>query len=552
MELNLPRLHEAIGRAIPDHDCLIHRDRHLSWAAVTDRTRRFAAALAFHGIGRHGSLADCEPWESPHDHVALYLHNGTEYLEAMLGTMKAGGAAVNVNYRYVADELRYLLTDSRSRALVHHEVFTPVLAEILDDLPDLELIIRVPDGSGHAPLPGSLDYEEMLDHADPDLPADMVEAWSGDDLYLLYTGGTTGAPKGVCWRQADFLVAALGMRDRSGSEYDSIGPIVERARDSALRALPSPPFMHGAAHWNAISAWLAGGTVVVQDHTDHLDPADLLDTCRREAVTSLLIVGDSFARPLIEELRRSPREVPTLRFVMSGGAALTPHVADELLEVLPQVTIVDVLGSSESGRQGTRSSKAGGGAAAGFDRSDGSTVLSEDLQGHLDPGAEELGWLAQGGRVPRGYLGDPDKTARTFPVIDGIRYSVPGDRARLLADGTIELHGRDAVTINTGGEKVFAEEVEAALKVHRSVIDAIVVGRPSPRWGSEVAAIVVIRDGEAVDDEELRESCAQHLARYKLPRTIVRRDHVMRSPAGKPDYAWAREQVLAETGSITP
>lgn len=558
MELNLPRLHEAIGRAIPDHDCLVHRDRRLSWAAVTDRTRRFAAALAAHGVGRRGALADCRPWESPHDHVALYLHNGTEYLEAMLGAMKAGAAAVNVNYRYVADELRYLLTDSRARVLVHHEVFTPVLAEIRSDLPQLDLIIRVPDGSGHDPLAGSVDYEKLLAGADPQLPAGLVDSWSGDDLYLLYTGGTTGAPKGVCWRQADFLVSALGVRDRSGAEYDSLAPIVERARGSALRALPSPPFMHGAAHWNAISAWIAGGTVVVQDRTDHLDPADLLDTCRREAVTSMLIVGDSFARPLIDELRHSPRDIPTLRFVMSGGAALTPRVADELLEVLPQVTIVDVLGSSESGRQGTRSASAAAGPAAGFDRSDGSTVLSEDLDRLLAPGSDELGWLAQGGRVPRGYLGDPDKTARTFPLVDGVRYSVPGDRARLLADGTIELHGRDAVTINTGGEKVFAEEVEAALKANPAVLDAIVVGRPSPRWGSEVAAVVVVRDGADVDDETLRQTCAEHLARYKLPRTIVRRDHVVRSPAGKPDYGWAREQVIAsgpvegETPSISP
>ena len=554
MELNLPRIHEAIARVAPDRDCIVHRDHHLSWAAVTDRTRRLAAVLGFHGIGRHRDLDSCEPWESPHDHVALYLHNGTEYLEAMLATMKAGAAPINVNYRYVADELRYLLADSASRAIVYHEVFTPVLAEVVDDLDELGLLIRVPDGSGHDALPHTIDWDDALDRGDPALPHELVSAWSGDDLYVLYTGGTTGAPKGVCWRQGDFLVSALGVRTRSGAEYEAIGQIVERARGSALRAMPAPPFMHGAAHWNAISAWISGGTVVIQDRTDHLDPASLLDTCERERVTSLLIVGDSFARVLVDEQRRRPRDLGSLRFVMSGGAPLTDRMTNELLELLPRASIVDVLGSSESGRQGTRSSDRSEQTASGrFVPSMGAAVLSEDRTRVLQPGSEEVGWLAQSGRVPRGYLGDPEKTARTFPVIDGVRYAVPGDRARLLLDGSIELHGRDAVTINTGGEKVFAEEVEAALKAHPAVIDAIVVGRPSEEWGQEVAAVVVVDPAAHVSDDELRETCAAHLARYKLPRTIVRRHAAVRSPAGKPDYAWAREQVSdAATSSPSP
>ena len=545
MELNLPRLHEAIAAAVPDRECLVHRDRHLTWAEVTDRSRRVAAALAERGIGRRGRLDEVAGWESPHDHVALYLHNGVEYLEAMLGTMKAGAAAVNVNYRYVAEELRYLLHDSRARVVVHHEAFTPVLAEVLPDLPMVDLLVRVPDGSGHAPLPGSVDYERLLAAADPRLPPSLVDSWSGDDLYLLYTGGTTGMPKGVCWRQADFLVAALGVRDRQGHEYDSLEPIVERARRGGLRALPSPPFMHGAAHWNAISAWIAGGTVIVQDRTDHLDPADVLDTCVRERATSLLIVGDAFARPLVEELERHPRDLSSLRFVMTGGAALGAHLAGRILELLPGATIVDVLGSSESGRQGTRSTSAGDTSAAGrFDPSAGSVVLSDDRTRVLDPGDDEIGWLAQSGRTPRGYLGDPDKTASTFPTIGGVRYSVPGDRARLLADGTIELHGRDAVTINSGGEKIFAEEVEGALKHHPDVVDVVVVGRPSERWGQEVVAVVALRDGSDPTDQELLATCAGHVARYKLPKSIVRRPAIARSPAGKADYRWARDQAV--------
>lgn len=544
MELHLPGLHEAIAAAIPDRECLVHRDRHLTWAEVTDRTRRFAAGLASRGVGRTGELADCAGWESPHDHVALYLHNGVEYLEAMLGTMKAGAAAVNVNYRYVAEELRYLLADSRARVVVHHEAFTPVLAEVLPDLPTVDLLVRVPDGSGHAPLPRSVDYEDLLAAADPALPDDLVERWSGDDLYLLYTGGTTGMPKGVCWRQADFLVAALGVRRKDGSDHSSLDEIVERARTGTLRALPSAPFMHGAAHWNAISAWIAGGTVVVQDRVDRLDPADVLDTCARESVSSLLIVGDAFARPLVEELERVPRDLPALRFIMTGGAALGPRLAGRLLDLVPGATIVDVLGSSESGRQGTRSTRPGDAAASGrFDPSAGSVVLSDDRTRVLRPGEDEIGWLAQSGRTPRGYLGDPTKTAATFPTIAGARYSVPGDRARLLADGSIELHGRDSVTINSGGEKIFAEEVESALKHHPAVLDAVVVGRPSERWGQEVVAVVSLAPGAEPSDEELLATCAEHIARYKLPKLVVRRPTIARSPAGKADYRWAAAQA---------
>lgn len=548
MELALAPLHEAIAAAVPDRECLVHRDRHLTWAQVTDRTRRFAAGLAARGVGRTGDLSACAGWESPHDHVALYLHNGVEYLEAMLGAMKAGAAAVNVNYRYVAEELRHLLGDSRARVVVHHEAFTPVLAEVLPDLPHVDLLVRVPDGSGHDPLPGSVDYEDLLAEADPDLPPDLVASWSGDDLYLLYTGGTTGMPKGVCWRQADFLVAALGVRRKDGTDHESLDEIVERARHGSLRALPSAPFMHGAAHWNAISAWLAGGTVVVQDRVDRLDPADVLDTCARESVTSLLIVGDAFARPLVEELERTPRDLASLRFVMTGGAALGPRLAGRLLDLLPGATVVDVLGSSESGRQGTRSTRPGDTATAGrFDPSTGSVVLSDDRDRVLRPGEDEIGWLAQSGRTPRGYLGDPEKSAATFPTIDGTRYSVPGDRARLLADGSIELHGRDSVTINSGGEKIFAEEVESALKHHPAVVDAVVVGRPSERWGQEVVAVVALSPGSEPTDEELLATCAEHIARYKLPKLVVRRPVVVRSPAGKADYRWAAAQAAPAT-----
>jgi 3-oxocholest-4-en-26-oate---CoA ligase len=530
-ELNLAALHEAIAAAVPDRECLVWRDRRLTWRDVTDRTRALAAVLAEAGLGIHAERTPAvDGWVSLQDHVALYLHNGNEYLEGMLGTAKARCASVNVNYRYVADELRHVLDDSGARAVVFHSAFAPTLAEVLPSLPHLRLLLQVDDGSGGDLVPGAQWYEDALAAADPRAP----DALSPDDLYILYTGGTTGLPKGVLWRQADFLAACLGI-DQSADD------LVAGAEAGSLRVLAAPPFMHGAAHWNALSAWCAGGTVVIQDEPSRLDARDILSTAARQRVTSLLIVGDAFARPLVDELRSRTYDLDQLRFLLTGGAVLSASVKEELLAQLPDLHIVDVLGSSETGRQGVHRSSTRSGASSGtFDRSPTAVVLSEDRTRVLEPGDPELGWLAQTGRVPLGYLGDPDKTARTFPTVHGVRYAVAGDRARVLADGSVELHGRDSVTINTGGEKVFAEEVEQALKRHPGVFDTVVVGRPSERWGQEVVAVVQLRDEASdVSDDALRAAAAPHLARFKLPKAFVRVARIERSPSGKPDYRWA-------------
>ncbi len=547
LELDVASITEAIAAAHPERPCLVHRDRTRTWAEVCDRTRRLASVLRGAGLGTRRTVN--EPWESGQDHVALYLHNGPEYLESMLGAWKAGTAPFNVNYRYVADELRYLLDDSGARAVVVHGAFAGTLAEVLATLRrPPSLILQVDDDSGTPLLPGALDYEAALAAADPALPDEVAAGWSGDDLYLCYTGGTTGMPKGTMWRQADFLVAALGVRRRDGSEYESIDEVVADAR-GRVRALPAPPLMHGAAHWNALSCWIAGGAVVIQDVVDRFDPRDVLDTIERHRATSLLLVGDPMARPLVDALVDDAaagvvRDLSSLRHLMSGGAVLSPALKATLLELLPGVTIVDVLGSTESGRQGVARTAAGDDTAAGFEPSTTSVVLTPDLDGVLEPGADELGWLAQGGRVPLGYLNDSEKTAATFPRIDGRRYAVAGDRARHGADGRIELRGRDSVCINTGGEKVFAEEVETAVKAHPAVLDAVVCGRPSQRWGEEVVAVVQLREGATLEDHELVDVAAQHLARFKLPRVVVRRDRIVRAPSGKADYRWAREQAL--------
>jgi len=536
---NLAALHEAIAAALPEYECLVFGGRRLSWADVTDRTRRLAAVLAGAGLGCHRPRAGLANHESGQDHVALYLYNGNEYLEGMLGALKARCAPFNVNYRYVEEELLYLFDNADAKAVIFHASFAPTLAKVRARLPQIRLWLQVEDGSGEK-LDGALEYEAALAAATPRAP----EALSDDDLYILYTGGTTGLPKGVLWRHDDVLRATL-LPPRT---EPTLAGIVARARRGAgkVRALPLPPFMHGAAHWAAFTMWHTGGTVIVPSHPRRLDPADIWSTVERERVTALTIVGDAFAKPLLEGLRERQYDLSSVQTLSSGGATLSAPVKDELLAALPGARILDVLGSSETGHQATHVSSAGSKATSGsFELGAENFVLKEDLSGLVAPGSGELGWLARSGPVPLGYYKDAEKTARTFPVIDGVRYSVPGDRVIALAAGGLQLLGRDSVTINSGGEKIFAEEVETALKHHPAVWDTVVTGTPHERFGSQVTALVALRPGAHATEEELRDTCAAHIARYKLPRAILFVDEVLRAPSGKADYRWAK-QVAAE------
>jgi fatty-acyl-CoA synthase len=539
--MNLAAIHEAIAAAVPERECLVFRDRRLTWAEVTDRTRRLAQALRGHGLGCHTPRAHLRNWESGQDHVALYLYNGIEYLEAMLGAFKARAVPFNVNYRYVDEELSYLFDNADARAVVYHASFAPTLARIREGLPGIRLWLQVDDGSGEELLPGALDYEAALASAQPEPPADL----SPDDLYILYTGGTTGRPKGVLWRQEDIYYAALS----GGARPESVDEIVAKARAGGLRSVPAPPFMHGAAHWVAFNMWGVGGTVIVQSEPRRLDPHDVWSTVEREKANHLLIVGDAFARPLLDQLRQRRYDLSSLVMLSSGGAILTAALKDEFLEHLPHLRILDALGSSESGAQAAQVSGAGARATTGrFALGPDNLVLRDDLSGTLEPGADEEGWLARRGFIPLGYYKDPAKTRRTFPEIRGQRYAIPGDRARLEADGSLRLLGRDSVTINTGGEKVFAEEVEHALKHHPAVYDAVVVGTPDPRFGQKVTAIVKLRAGARASEEDLRERAREHLAGYKVPRAFVFVDEIVRSPSGKADYRWARATAEERLG----
>jgi 3-oxocholest-4-en-26-oate---CoA ligase len=471
------------------------------------------------------------------DHVGLYLYNGTEYLEGMLAAYKLRAVPVNVNYRYVEAELRYLLDDSDATAVIFHREFAPKLTAIRDELPDLHVYVSVEDGSGAdlGPL-GALDYETALAGSAPgrDFPAR-----SGDDLYILYTGGTTGMPKGVMWRHEDIFFGAFG-GGGLGNPITRPEEIAERARTGTTRCLPACPFMHGTAHWMAFLTLYTGGTVIISADRS-MDPVRVWMLVAAEHVNFLVIVGDAMGRPLVEALDSLPSDadVSGLAILLSGGAILSPSVKQELTKRLPGTMVIDGFGSSEAGGQGQMVVSGDGepSSVPRFAVDDQTTVLTDDLE----PAAVGVvGKLARSGRIPLGYYHDPVKSAATFPVVDGVRWSVPGDHARREADGTISVLGRGSVSINSGGEKVYPEEVEGALKAHPDVFDAVVVGVPDQRWGERVVAVVEPRDGRQVTLDEIVAEARQHVAGYKVPRQLVVVDHIERSPSGKPDYRWAK------------
>ena len=553
MPFTLADLNEAIAATIPEREAIVTATRRVTWGELASRTRRLARVLADAGLGCRRERAELAPWESGQDHVGLYLYNGHEYLEAMVACSKARAVACNVNYRYVEDELVYLLRDAGMRALIYSATFAPMVARVLPKLlvpggvPPPALLLQVADASGEPLVPGARDYETALAAAS-DAPLGL--ATSDDDLYVVYTGGTTGMPKGVLWRQADVFFAAMGGRIPGQEPVTSLADVVARAAYGEMhRTLPAPPFMHGAGHWTAFITLHSGGTVVVQSETKRLDPDDVWRTIERERVFSLTIVGDAFARPLIDQLRAKRYQLDSLRVIGSGGAVFSASLKQALIAELPGIMVADGFGASETGAQGASFTSAGGSSGGGFTMDLAHTFVVDDaFTRRLAPGEPSLGWLARSGHIPLGYLGDQAKTRKTYPTIDGVRCAIPGDRARLAADGSITVLGRESACINSGGEKVFVEEVEQALKRHPAVYDALVVGTPSERWGEQVTAVVALRPGDTASDDELRDTAAAELARYKLPRAFVYVEAVKRAPTGKPDYAWAKAVALKAVG----
>ncbi|OMC53609.1 acyl-CoA synthetase [Mycobacterium sp. IS-836] len=544
-QFTVPAVATAVAAAIPDRELLIQGERRYTYAQILERSNRLASYLHSRGLGCHTERSALAGHQVGQDLLGIYAYNGNEFVEALLGTFAARVAPFNVNFRYVKSELQYLLADSGATALIYHSAFAPRVAEVLPDLPQLRVLIQIADDSGNDLVYGAVDYETVVASSSPAPPP---VRHSPDDLYVLYTGGTTGMPKGVLWRQHDIFMTSFGGRSlMTGEPFGSIDEITAGVvAGPGTKLMILPPLIHGAAQWSVMMAITTGQSVVFPSVVDHLDADEVVRTIERERLPVVTVVGDAMARPLLAAIEKGTADVSSLGVIANGGALLTPYVKQRLIEALPNAVVVDGVGSSETGAQMHHLSSSGAVSTGTFNAGPDTFVAAEDLSAILPPGHDGMGWLAQRGYVPLGYKGDAAKTAKTFPVIDGVRYAIPGDRARHRADGSIELLGRDSVTINSGGEKIFVEEVETAIASHPAVADVVVAGRPSERWGQEVVAVVALAEGAEASADELVAHAAQSLARYKLPKAIVFRPAVERSPSGKADYRWAREQ--AENG----
>ena len=527
-EWSLPAAIDAATSAVGDREMLVWKSVRRSFAEVQERTQRLAAFFRDSGLGVHRERPELARWECGQSPVAVVLSNCPEYLETMIGAYRARAVPFNVNHHYHPDEVAALLDQVGTEAIVYHRRLGPLLAAAVSG----RVLVDVNDGSGTPPLAGSVTFEDAISGAERfgDLPEP-----SADDLYLVCTGGTTGRPKGVLWRQGDIYVASMG-----GAEGATVATITAATAGPKRIWFPAPPLMHAAAQWTTFASLHHGGTVVLHDDAGPFSARAILETAAREDVTLLTIVGDAYARPIVDELQAGSHSLPTLQQLATGGAMTSAHLKRELHELLPHVMIVDGYGASETGGMAldvsSRNAK-----AHRFRGGPDACVLSADRSRLLEPGDDEIGWVARVGRVPLGYLNDREQTERTFPIVDGRRRAVPGDRARLDADGSIELLGRDSTVVNSGGEKVFVEEVEEAIRRHPNVADAVVVGRPSDRFGEEVVAVVQPRTGTTVTPAEIRDFAATTVARFKAPRALVIVDRVARHPSGKADYRSARE-----------
>lgn len=533
-EWSLPAAFDALACGAPQRDVLVWKTTRRTYADVARCSRGLAAFLRAHGLGIRRERDALERWECGQSTVGLVLWNCPEYVEAMLGTFRARAVPFNVNQHYRPEEVRALFDMLDAEAVVYHRALAPLLASATQGR--RLLWVDVDDGSGVPPLPGSTSFAEAA--ATTDGVDDLPEA-SPDDLCLVCTGGTTGSPKAVLWRQADIFVGAMG-----GTEDATRDALAGRAANGGGTWFAAPPLMHAAAQWTAFAAIHGGGTVVLHDDSKPFDARTILETVQRERVNLMSIVGDAFARRLIDEMRRTPYDLSSLTTLATGGAITSADSKQQLLELLPNAIIVDGYGASETGGMAFGATGRGG-VSRTFSLGAGGAVLSADRSRFLSPGDDEVGWTARRGRVPLGYLGDRAKTEQTFPVIGGERVAVPGDRARLTPEGQVVLLGRDAMVVNSGGEKIFVEEVERALAAHPDVRDVVVVGRPSERWGSEPVAVVQLEAGSTATDDDLLAEAARHVARYKVPKEIIRVPLVQRSPSGKADYRWAKAQAVA-------
>ncbi|WP_017579500.1 acyl-CoA synthetase [Nocardiopsis valliformis] len=548
---SLANLMAAVTDAVPERIALVAGPRRLTYRALNDRSTRLARHLVSAGV-------------RPGENVAILSFNRAEWVESFLGVLRAGAVPVNVNYRYVAGELRHVLSDSHAVALIAEDSLATTVTAVLPDLPRLRHVLLLEDGSERDASLGGADYEEALAAQDTDgLGSDGVEEpvrlpeTSGEDHYLLYTGGTTGYPKGVLWRQADIFRAAVERRAPGTPRARNPQEVADRAAACfPQRMLVLGPLMHAAGQWNALSMLLCGKRIVLS--TDRsFRPDRVLELVHREGVHAVQLVGDAMARPLARHLLTEPDLCPELTSVRSGGTPLTPAVRGLWRAWREDVALADAYGGSETGVCGSATAPDAKDSAAeepvtpsadrrSFTMGGSISVLDGSLR-PLPPGSAEVGRIARTGRIPLGYYNDPIATARTFPTDpEGRRWALSGDYGTRAADGSIVLLGRGSVVINTAGEKVYPEEVEAVLKAHPSVEDVIVVPSPDETLGQRVTALVSLAPEAAPDEDALRAHCRIRLAGFKVPRTVHFVDRVRRTAVGKQDYRWAAS-VAGET-----
>jgi acyl-CoA synthetase (AMP-forming)/AMP-acid ligase II len=537
VDFNLADLFEAAVDAFPDREYIVVDGRRLTYRQMDERANRLAHHLAAAGVG-------------PGDHVGIYALNSAEWVETAWAVFKLRAVWININYRYVEDELRYLFSNADLVALVHQRQFSPRVAALLPELPALRHVIVIDDDSGEPdPRHDAVGFEQAVAGGSPE--RDFAPR-SGDDLYILYTGGTTGMPKGVVWPQRNVFYALGGGIDAlTGVRMERPQQMVEKgvAAGGQLSFLPIAPLMHGASQWAVMGQSFVGNRIML---VPRFDPHEVWALIEHEKVNMIMITGDAMGKPLIEALDEPgvSYDLSSLIGITSTAALFSPAVKDAFFSRFPNLVMTDAVGSSEGGNNGISMIKPGGTAMKSgptVSSTRGTVVFDENLE-PVKPGSGVIGKIARSGDIPIGYYNDPVKSAEVFIKVDGKPFVMPGDFATVEADGSVTLLGRGSICINSGGEKIFPEEVEAVVRSHPDLMDAIVVGAPDERFGQRVAAIVEPRPGRAAPSlEAIQEHCRSHIAGYKVPRQLHVVDKIERSPSGKPDYPWANTIVTSQS-----
>ena len=535
MEFNAADIFEGVVDRVPDREAIVHGSTRLTYRELDARSNKAANALKKLGI-KKGS------------HIGIYAFNCVEWLEIMLGAYKLCAIPININYRYVEEELKYLIDNADMEAIFYHKQFSNKLENIKSHLPLLKDFICIEDDSGEDDvIDKSFNFEDLIANEDESrLDVDR----SGDDKYILYTGGTTGMPKGVVWRMEDVLMTLGGGIDAvTGEKYPTPEAFADKCLQDQTIALALAPFMHGGAQWQSFNSFFSGWKLIINDQVS-FDADYVWEVVAKEKVMNLTIMGDAMGRPLCDALPRAIEKGLDLSslFVLSSTASVfSASIKDTILEYLPNLFLIDAVGSSETGATGvnihTKDGKlkdSGGGPK--FTKPNFSEILNLDTKEVIPPSdTETIGYLARKGHVPVAYYKDEEKSKKTFIEVGGVRYSIPGDMAKYEEDGQMTLLGRGSVSINSGGEKIFPEEVEMALKAHPNIFDCLVVGVKDDRWGQKVVAVIQRRENDELSLDDIKDVASKYIASYKMPKEIVFSELIERAPSGKPNYQWAQE-----------